>query len=260
MAKEPKLSKRELAGPDKFQETTQSYLDWAHHHPREVILAGVGLLAVILVIGLVFGRSSGPKITKAGVELSEALELLDRPVVAPGAEAPEAGTPTFASETEKQQAIEKALVAVREQHPDEDAARAALLPLADARFKLGKFDEALKGYDEYLSSAKEGDPMRFLALEGRATALEAKGDLAGAAEAWDRMQKDAPDFEDRALYGKARLFEREQKWDDARKLYEQLKKDHAQSPMMRLASERLATLNVQHPPAAGQPANAADAG
>jgi outer membrane protein assembly factor BamD (BamD/ComL family) len=78
--------------------------------------------------------------------------------------------------------------------------------------------------------------------------------------AWDRMGKDAPDFEDRALFGKARLLEREQKWDDARKVYEQLKKDHAQSPIMRQASERLATLNVLHPPAAGQPAGAADAG
>lgn len=259
MAKEPKLSKRELAGPDKFQAKSQSYLDWAHEHPREVILAGLGLLAVILVIGLIFGGSSGPKTSKAGVQLAQALELIDRPVVAPGAEAPAPGTETFASEAEKQQAIEKALVAVREQDPESDAARAALLPLADARFKLGRFDEALKAYDEYLASARENDPMRFLALEGRATALEGKGDLAAATEAWDRMQKDAPAFADRALFGKARLLERQEKWDEARGVYEQIRKDHAQSPMMRLASERLAVLNVQHPPAAGG-AGAAEAG
>lgn len=260
MAKD-KLTKRELAGPDKFQATSQTYLDWAHEHPREVILAGVGLLALILVIGLVFGGStSEPKPSKAGVQLSAALELLDRPVVTAGAPAPEGGAPSFATETEKQQAIEQALVAVRAEHPDSDAARAALLPLADARFKLGRFDEALQDYDAYLAAAPGDAPMRFLALEGRATTMEAKGDLAAAMEAWDRMAKDAPTYEDRALFGKARLLERQEKWDEARALYEEIKSKFAQSPIMRLATERQATLNVLHPPAAGAPAGAADAG
>ena len=261
MAKEPKLSKRELAGPDKFQAQSQSYLDWAHEHPKHVLWGGVGLLALILAIGLIFGGGdSGPKVTKGGKQLAAALALLDRPVVAPGDEAPAAGTETFASETEKQQAIEKALAEVREQHPGSDVARSALLPLADARFKLGKFDEALAAYDEYLGAAGKDDPMRFLALEGRATALEAKGDATAAVAAWDRMKEEAPDFADRALFGKARLLEQQGKWDEARKLYEQIKSEYGQSPVNRFASERLAVLNVLHPAAPGEPAGAADAG
>lgn len=260
MAKEPKLTKRELTGPDKFQAKSQSYLDWAHRHPKEILLAGVVLLAVILVIGLVFGgKPSAYRPTKSGMQLSEALGLVDRPVVAPGTEAPTPGTATFASEDEKQRAIETALVALREEHPTSDAARTALLPLADARFQLGRFDEALKGYDEYLAAAPKNDPMRFLALEGRATTLEAKGDLTAAAQAWDRMQQETPAFADRALFGKGRLLEQQGKWDEARKTYEQIRTEYAQSSVMRLASERLAAINVQHPPAAGE-ADAAEAG
>lgn len=243
------MTKRELQRPDKFLAEGNSVLDWAHEHPREVAMAGAGLLVLILVIGLVFGGKSERVDPKAGADLAAALELVDRPVAPPteGQQPADAAAKPFATEKEKQEAIVAALSDVRQKHPGTTTATSAALPLADAKYKLGNYDEAISLYDEYLKQAPQGGQLRFLALEGKAQSLEAKGDLNGALAAWDKLGTEVEGQKDRALYGKARVLEQQQKWDDARAAYEQLQKDFQQSPLARMASERLASLNRLHP-------------
>ncbi len=241
---EKKLHKRDLQGPDKFQQEAGGIFDWMHEHPKEVAMGGAGLLALILVIGLAFGGGKRADTgSAAGADLAQALELVDRPVAAPGATPPAGGEQPFGSETEKQQAIAQALTDVRTKHAGTRTATAAALPLADAQFKLGKYDEALALYDEYLKEAPKGAELRFLALEGRAQTLEAQGKTDDAIKAWDQLADQEPAYKDRALYGKGRLLEKQQKWDEARAAYETVQKDFANGAMARLASERIAALN-----------------
>lgn len=245
-----KLHKRDLQGPDKFQKEAGGLLDWMHEHPKEVALGGGALLVLILVIGLVFGGGRRHEANgQAGADLAAALELVDRPVGTAGGAQGEGAEKPFTTEAEKQQAIAQALTDVRTKHAGTQTAIAAALPLADAQFKLGKYDEALALYDEYLGKAPAGAELRFLALEGRAQTLEAQGKTDDAIQAWDKLAEQAPAYKDRALYGKGRLLEKQQKWDDARAAYQSVEKDFPNGAMARLAAERLAELDRAHPAA-----------
>lgn len=243
-----KMTKRELQSPDKFQKQAGGWFDWAHENQKQVALGAAGLLVVILAIGLIFGGKStkAPVSSEAGRELSAALTLVERPVASG---APEGAEKPFATEKEKQQAIADALTEVRRKHPGTSAAISAILPLADAQFKLGAYDQAVALYDEYLQKAPANSPLRFLALEGRAQGLEAQGKLDDAAKAFDKLGSEAPGYEDRALFGKASVLQQQGKWDEARATYEKLEKEYGTSPLARMAGERLVELNRDHPPA-----------
>lgn len=243
-----KLTKRELQSPDKFQQQAGGWFDWAHENPRQVALGAAAMLVVILAVGLIFGGKprKATEGTEAGRDLSAALALVDRPVASG---APDGAEKPFATEREKQQAIADALTEVKKKHPGTTSAVSATLPLADARFKLGEYDQAAALYDEYLQKAPASSPLRFLALEGKAESLAAKGDLDGAVKAFDKLGSEAAGYEDRALYGKASVLQQQKKWDEARATYEKLEKEHPTSPLARMAGERLAELNRQNPPA-----------
>lgn len=248
MANKEKLTKRELQSPDKFQTRAGGWFDWAHEHPKEIAIGGAALLAVIILVGVIFGgRKSESVDPQAGADLSAALELVERPVVPEGGEKPQGVTETFPTEQAKQEAIVVALTDVRKEHGGTTTATSAALPLADAKYKLGQYDEAIALYDEYLKEAPKNASLRFMALEGRALSLEAKGDLDQAIEAYDRLGSESASYKDRALYGKGRLLERQEKWNDARAAYQQLEKDFPDSPVTRMGKERLAALDARHP-------------
>lgn len=244
-----KMSRRELQGPDRFQQEAGGVFDWAQNHPKEVAMGGAGLLVVILAIGLIFGGGGSDRVDNAaGEDFAAALALVDRPVGGTAAEGQEA---PFATEREKQEAVAAAMEKVRSEHGGTSTAVAAALPLADARYKLGQYEDALGLYDEYLKKAPRDAQLRFLALEGRAQTLEAMGNTDQALQAWDRLASDAPAYADRALYGKGRLLEEQGRTDEARQAYETIRSEHGQGAMARLAAERLAVLETQQPKAAG---------
>lgn len=249
-----KMTKRELQSPDKFTTTTASWLDWATKHPRETTIAGVVLAALLVAVGLI--ASGGPSTDpKAGAALSAALELIDRKVEKPGAaDAAAEGEkkePTFASEQEKQEAIVKAMQAVRDEHRGTTSALSATLAQADAAFALGKADDALALYEEYLSSAPKTGSLRFLAHEGKAASLQAKGDFDGAIAALDAMAAELSGYKDRAQLGKGRVLEAKGDWAKAREAYQAVKTDFPDSASTRAATERLGQLDFHHPVEAG---------
>lgn len=247
-----KLTKRELQSPDRFQREASGLLEWAHEHPRHVAAGGAALLILIFAIGLLFDGERDGVDPEAGADLAAALELVNRPV-GPAA----AGEESFATEEQKQQAIADALAEVRRKHAGTSTAVNATLPLADAKYKLKQYDEALSLYDEYLQKTPKDGALRFLALEGRAQSLEAKEQVEEALQAWDRFAAEAPAHADRALYGKARLLEGQKRYDEARKIYERIQAEHGEGAMARLANERIRELD-RVAPAQQSPAAAAE--
>jgi len=236
-----KLTRRELRSPDSFTRTAGNWLAWLRENPRETAIAIGGLVVVLLVLGFVADRGSIRVDRVAGGALSEALALVDRPV---GEEAQE-GEESFASEAERRKALAEAFEAIRSKHGKSPAGLSATLALADVRFAEGDYDAALSLYEAFLARADADHSLRGFALEGKALALEGKGDLDGALAAFEELAQAG--LESRALYGKARIYERQQKWDEARAAWTRLKEEHGLTPEGREANRRLARLDLVRP-------------
>lgn len=237
-----KMTRRELRSPDKFTQTASGWLAKVRQHPREALIAAGGALVALLLIGVLLDRGDIKVDPVAGGALSEALELASRPVGEAGAE----GEESFATEEERRAALAEAFESVRQQHGSAPAGLTATLALADLRFAEGAFDEALSLYDAYLAKTRAAH-LRVLALEGKALALEGKGEIEAALAAFDAVVEAGG--EAKGLYGKARLLERQEKWDEARAAWETLKDEHGLSSEGREANQRLARLDLAHPDA-----------
>nr|PZM91911.1 MAG: hypothetical protein DIU72_08320 [Pseudomonadota bacterium] len=236
-----KLTRRELRSPDSFTRTAGNWLAWARQNPRETAIAIGGLVLVLLVLGFVVDRGSIRVDPVAGGALSEALALVDRPV---GQEAGE-GEESFASEAERRKALAEAFEAIRSNYGRSPAGLTATLALADVRYAEGDYDAALSLYESFLGKASADHSLRAFALEGKALALEGKGDLVGALVAFEEVAQAG--LQSRALYGKARIYERQQKWDEAREAWTKLKEEHGLTPEGREANRRLARLDLTRP-------------
>lgn len=242
-----KMTRRQLRAPDKFTQTTTSWITRARENPRETGIAIGGAVLALLIIGFLFGGGGGETRVdpKAGGALSEALRLVDREV----GEAKD-GEQTFATEEEKRNALIAAFSQVRDAHGKSPSGLTATLALADLQLAADNASDALVLYDEFLGRAGSKHPMRALALEGKALALEAQGNLDGALGLFDEIAVEFPSQIARSLYGKARILEAQQKWDEARGAWEALQVEHATTSQGREAGTRLARLNLRHPPKA----------
>jgi hypothetical protein len=115
-------------------------------------------------------------------------------------------TPVFENDAARLAAATQQYAEVAEKNPKRPAAGFARIGQAGALLEQGKPDEARALFDEVAKSkaAEESPELKGGALEGRALSLEAKGDLAGAAAAFEELGT-VPSFENPALYQQARI-------------------------------------------------------
>src|SRR5690606_22622983 len=170
--------------------------------------------------------------------------LVDRPV---GQEAGE-GEESFASEAERRKALAEAFEAIRSNHGRSPAGLTATLALADVRYAEGDYDAALSLYESFLEKASADHSLRAFALEGKALALAGKGDLVGALVAFEEVAQAG--LQSRALYGQARIYARQQEWDEARDAGTTPTAAPGPTPEGREADRRLARVDLARPPRA----------
>src|SRR5690606_14461391 len=152
----------------------------------------------------------------------------------------------FATEEERRAALAEAFEAVRRDHGNSPSGLTATLALADIRYTEGRYDDAIALYDAHLARTKENH-RRVLGLEGQAPSLAAKGDIGPAVAAFAALTQAGAEAE--GLYGKARLLEKQEKWDEARAAWDELKENLGLTFEGREATQRLARLNLAHPDA-----------
>ncbi|MBX7114433.1 MAG: tetratricopeptide repeat protein [Myxococcaceae bacterium] len=263
-----KAKQKELRAPDALQQMGVEAMPWIQAHQQKIAAVVFAAVAVAGVVALVshFGDRSEKD---ASTELAEALKPLGRPVqvgvtpppTEPGAE------PPFKSETERDEALVASLTAFRTKYPSKKAAANAALPLAQALARLGRTAETLPLLEEFLKAAAPNDPLRFVALEAKGYAYEAKQQWGDALGAFEELGRSANgDFmKGMGQYHKGRLLVLQGKPEEGAKELSEVIASAPGTAAGRLATERVALLSAQgiKVPAAGgakAPGGAADGG
>jgi tetratricopeptide (TPR) repeat protein len=195
--------------------------------------------------------------------LSSALKVVERPVRTDAPPTPD-DEPPFASQTEKDEALIKELANVRQKYPRSRAAITADLPLGEAQLRLGRPDEALRSFQDFLKASAADDPLRAEALEGEGYAYEAKGQLDQALSSFDALSKSKTEFlGGMGLYHRGRILVAQGKKQEAAEAFAQISTSFPNTPAARLASDRLALLaeqGIKPPPPPAAPDLKMDAG
>ncbi|MBX5481519.1 MAG: tetratricopeptide repeat protein [Myxococcaceae bacterium] len=255
---------KELKQPDALQRAGLEATSWIEGKEKYV----VGLVVAVLVV---FGGIAVADYFKdrrqrqAQQELGAALEPVTRPV-SEGTTPPDTSgdEKPFASQQEKDQAIIDSLTKFRAAHEGTRSAATAALPLAEAYYREGKYDEAAKAFEEFLNRSPKDDPLRAVALEGQGYAYEAKGDLDKAYASYDALSKlETQQFLDgMGQFHKARVLILQGKKEEAAKALAEIPGQFPNSAAARMATERMNLLASQgvKVPAPVPPKSATDAG
>lgn len=263
---EKMTAKKELRQPDALQRVGVEAQSWLQERQRAVGIAVVVVLLVGLVAAIAsyFSQRAEEQAQRA---LGSALRPLERPVreLPAGATAPTGDEAPFPTQQAKDEAVVKSLTEFRGAHAGKDAAVTAALPLAQALHRLGRFDEALPLYDEFLSKGPQQSPLRAQALEGKGYAHEMKGELDQALATFDKLASDnkAAFLAGMGQFHRARILQAQGKKDEAAKVLSDLQTSHPDSAAARMARERmslLASQGVAIPTPAPAAGTGADAG
>jgi TolA-binding protein len=196
-------------------------------HRLAVMAVGIAVV-VALIAGLGFRWYQERREREADRALAQAYELLQR-------QNPQ--TPADPVEAMKQ------LRALVQRFPGTRSAEEALLRLGYMEYDGQKLDEALATFEEYDREYPRGR-FRIMADLGKGYALMAKHDLDGAARAFsDIMARDPKDpLVGEAYMSLARVYEAQQKTDEALRIYGQVVEKFPQTSWSQEALQRMNAL------------------
>ena len=248
------MSRKELRAPDAFQRIGSEARTWLQERQKTLAVLAA-LIAVASVAALLASYFSGKAESQAAEMFGVALKLLSRPVQSsstPNESDPE-DDPPFPSQRAKDEAVLQELSRLRTVHPKTRAAHTAALPLGEAAYRLGKYDQALNAFEDFLKAVPQTDPLRAEALEGEGYVFEAKRQLEQALLTYDQLATVTKGefMTGMGLYHRARILVQQGKKDDAAKAFVELKSNYPTSTASRLAGERISLLEregVKIPP------------
>ncbi|HUL59501.1 MAG TPA: tetratricopeptide repeat protein [Anaeromyxobacteraceae bacterium] len=234
--------REQMKAPDRFQVTAGQAATWVQAHRKQVVFLGAAAV-VVVVVATAVSTMRAQNAEAAGAALSQAMKAMAGEISS--VPLPGLPGPFYATEQAKQQAVAEAADRVRRGWSGTAAAHTATLAFADAKLRLGDLDGALAAYREYLVQGGPGDSLAFSAHEGIGLAEEGKGNLDAAAQAFERLAREAPAYADRADLERARVLAQAGKVDEARKILLGFADAHKESALTGEAAERLAKLGAK---------------
>lgn len=170
-----------------------------------------------------------------------------KPVVAAGGE-------DFSTEAEKQGAIAKRAQETFEKYGAQPAGHMALLTLADAKYKLGNYQEAVDTYGKFLAADAAGDELRAYGQMGLAYALLGLNKKDDALAAAKSLADHPPNGfgRDLGLLTEGKIAEDIAQVDLAKQAYRLLRSEAPETAAGREATERLTFLGEPPTPNAVQ--------
>jgi tetratricopeptide (TPR) repeat protein len=239
MAKPHVLTRKDMKEPDKFQQAATQAASWIASRRRHIVYAGFAGVAAVVLFAILSAvqerREEG-----AGAAASDLLQAMGGEISS--VPLPGFPGPFYANEEARQKAVVAAADRILAEHAGTGAASLAALAKGDAHLRLREWDQARGAYERFLAEAPKGDSLRFGALEGIAVAEDGKGNLDGAAQAYERMAREAPAFGDRADLERALVLVRAGKVPQAKEILASFPERHKDSQLTVEASQQLARL------------------
>jgi len=168
LTKRKKITRNQIK-EDKFTTSYYEAKNFYQEHQTK-ILAGLGIIAVIVVAIIWYSNSQNEKNLQASIELSRTMQVYETGAFQEAIDG-RAGTNVIG------------LKKIVDQYGGTDNGEIARIYLANSYYFLGKFDEALENYDDYSGSNKL---MVASALAGIAACHEAKDSFEDAAEYYEK--------------------------------------------------------------------------
>ncbi len=211
MAEKIRYTRKDLKGPDEFISAFSRAVAWGRENRAKVLAAAGG---VLLLVAGAFGVQAYLRWeeNKASRELwpqlNQAREVLLSPSLA---------------DRDRLARLEQFLSAHIKQHPGTAASVYARYYLAGIAFIRGNYDGSAAQYRAAIDAGKAEGIMPFLLRTGLARALEAKGDFAGASDAYREAAAAAGgELKTQAQMGEARVLFLSGKKKESAALYRQI--------------------------------------
>ncbi len=238
-----KPTRKDLKEPDEFASKTQLIFNWTLKNWKLVaLMAGGVVVCLLLVHAFVWYRVSKEK--DASQLLVEALKILDSPVSkAPAAESKPG---VYQSEQEKLQAALSSMQKVSETFGSTRTALLSRYFTGEIERRLGKYDEAIKSFKDFLAGSSQEADFSVYAMEGIGACLEAQGKLDEARAQYEAITKPPFDVEpDRALYNMARVDLQKGMKDKAVESFKSILDKYPDTALRRDIQNRLAAIGEQ---------------
>lgn len=211
------------ADDDEFTRKTASVLQWIADR-RALVLGGVAVAIIGVGVYAYTHRQKAAGSEEATASFMKGADAYQKYIEGIVGQGPE-GAPA----DDLPARLEKARTAfadTQRDYPASGLSKLAAVGLAGSELELGKFDEALKNYEQVTASGETDVLVMAVALQGKAAALDSKGDKAGAIAAWTALGALNPTvFGLSSQIEIARLQESMGQLDKAKATYEKIQKD-----------------------------------
>jgi TolA-binding protein len=243
-----KATERHKLKQNEFERTVAQARDAVAARQREVTMAVVAVVAVLLVAGAYFGYRNSRN-SKATTLLATALATAEAPVVPPPPPAPGSAPPiqapgTYKDEHDRSLAALPLLQHAADAYPNTQAGITARFRLAATLADLGRHAEAEQRYQEVVQKTSTRDIYHYTARLGVGEAQLAQGKAADAAATFQSLATDSNSQlpVDAVLMQLGHAAEAAGKKDDATRAFNRVVEEFPQSLYASDAREKLAAL------------------
>lgn len=232
MAEKIRYTRKDLKGPDEFMTTLGRGVAWGKEN-RPKLLIAVAAIALVLAgiagTGAYLRWEEEKAAASLWPHLNKAREFLQAPT---------------AADAEKLARIEQFLVSHVNMHPKTKTALYARYYVGSIAYIRGNFDMSVEWFRAALAEAKDQPDLSYLVRTGLAQALEAKGDMPGAAAAYgDAAGSASGALRAEARMGQARVLLLQGRREEAAAIYRAVIAENPDSPQKELAELKLSRMS-----------------
>jgi TolA-binding protein len=221
-----RLLRKDLKQPDEFISFTSRSLQYISEHRQLFFIAGAAILALVVGSWAWHAHQVNYRV-RAAAQLAQATDSYSAALVD--------------KDTVKLEKAETELQSFLSSYSKSRLFDLALFYLAHTQFHLGKYDSAIDAYTKLLGPDPSQPTIASLAHNGLALTLKAKGEYVKAANHFAQAAQLPGSFlREQALLNQARVLAAAGETEKAKQIYQQLVNQFPDSPMARLARQRLA--------------------